>query len=68
VIYGFGRRVVDGERDPRGSDAIGIQPIVLQCRPACHLQPRIDQGQATHRRFIPGGTTTGFPNQIPGGK
>ena len=28
----------------------------------------VDQRQVTHRRFIPGGTTTGFPNQIPGGK
>jgi hypothetical protein len=26
----------------------------------------VDQGNMTHRRFIPGGTITGYPNQIPG--
>lgn len=25
----------------------------------------VDQGQVTHRRFIPNGQVTGFPNQIP---
>ena len=26
----------------------------------------VDQGAMTHRRFIPNGTVTGFPNQVPG--
>jgi hypothetical protein len=25
----------------------------------------VDQGQVTHRRFIPNGQVTGFPNQVP---
>jgi hypothetical protein len=25
----------------------------------------VDQGKVTHRRFIPNGQVTGFPNQIP---
>lgn len=28
----------------------------------------VDQGAVTHRRFIPGGQITGFPNQVPGVK